>query len=124
VFKPVWLDGDVPEAGPRPTGTYDDASLWWRHEDLHRTTLTDYAGLLPLYRDDLLGLEARLRHAADGATTSAARHDVTRAAFDEAATAEQQWLARIRPLAKRTGPGGLFGKAWRGFDRAAGRRSA
>jgi secernin len=48
VFKPVWLDAGLPNTGHSPTSTYDKASLWWRHESLHRATLRDHATCLPL----------------------------------------------------------------------------
>jgi dipeptidase len=40
-FKPVWIDSGLPDMGPSPRGTYDDATLWWRHENLHRDILRD-----------------------------------------------------------------------------------
>ena len=37
LFKPIWFEGGVPwSAEPAPSGTYDPACLWWRHEQLHR----------------------------------------------------------------------------------------
>lgn len=48
LFKPVRVDAPV-ELGPAPTEVADEASLWWRHERLHRLVLTDYARLAPLF---------------------------------------------------------------------------
>lgn len=42
-FKPVWLDVNLPEFGPAPTGEYDPSTLYWRHEKLHRMVLDDYS---------------------------------------------------------------------------------
>jgi len=42
VFKPVWVDAGIPELGPDPVDTYDEATFWWRHENLHREILRDY----------------------------------------------------------------------------------
>ncbi len=47
LFKPV--DVAIPlELGPAPTDRYDAATLWWRHERLHRQVLRDPAALLPI----------------------------------------------------------------------------
>jgi secernin len=123
VFKPVWFDSGVPATGPRPTGTYDPTTLWWSHEDLHRTTLVDYAARLPLYSDELLELEARLRADAAAAATPEERRACSEAAFADAAASETRWLERVRGTGSRTDGPGLFGRAWRSFDRAAGRVS-
>ena len=48
LFKPVAVD-DPLDFGPTPTDRADDASLWWRHERLHRLTLRDPARLLPRF---------------------------------------------------------------------------
>jgi len=40
-------------------------------------------------------------------------------AFAEAEAAERQWLARVPPA--RRPKGGLYARAWAGFDRAADR---
>lgn len=47
LFKPV--DVSVPlDLGPPATDRYDPATLWWRHERLHRRVLRDPAALRPL----------------------------------------------------------------------------
>lgn len=121
VFKPVWFDGGPPGTGPQPQRRYDRSTLWWRHEDLHRATLADYPTLHPLYADEILALEARLRDEAATAATPDQRADVSRSAFAEAASAEERWTASVRARARRASPPGLYGRAWRGFDRAASR---
>ncbi|MFN8156337.1 MAG: C69 family dipeptidase [Candidatus Nanopelagicales bacterium] len=123
VFKPVWFDGGVPSTGPQPRGRYDASTLWWRHEDLHRATLADYARLHALYADELEHLEARFRVEAAAATTPEQRAEVTRTAYADADAAEQRWTATVRARAGRPSAPGLFGRAWRSFDKAAGRRS-
>ncbi len=120
VFKPVWFDGGVPDTGPRPDGTYDRRSMWWSHEDLHRTTLRDYPALLPRYRADRDALEQRFRDDAAAADSPGARAACSSAAFLDAAKAESEWLDDVRAQRPPAG-GGLFGRAWRSFDRAAAR---
>jgi dipeptidase len=121
VFKPVWIDAGVPDTGPRPGKDYDDASLWWRHEDLHRATLRDYTRLLPLYRDELRDLETRFRADAAAATTPDARRACTADAFAVSAAAERRWTDAVRTAGPASAGSGLFARAWRSFDRSAAR---
>ena len=56
IFKPVWHDAPLPAVEPQPQGTYDEATLFWRHEALHRETLRDYPTRMAVYqqkRDEL-----------------------------------------------------------------------
>src|SRR4030067_1029925 len=64
LFKPAWVDADVPGQEALPGGTYDQATLYWRHEALHRATLRDYATRLPLYAGAREALEQRFVHQA------------------------------------------------------------
>lgn len=47
LFKPVDVSTPL-DLGPKPTDRYDPATLWWRHERLHRHVLRDPAALLPV----------------------------------------------------------------------------
>jgi dipeptidase len=120
VFKPVWFDGGLPDTGPRPDGTYDRKTLWWSHEDLHRTTLRDYPALHPRYSGARDELELRFIEDAASAATPASRSGVSTAAFQEASAAETAWLDDVRAQ-QPAAAGGLFGRAWRSFDRAGAR---
>lgn len=122
VFKPVWLDAGLPELVP-PGRWYDPASLWWRHEDLHRATLTDYPERLASYAAHRDALEEEIRHAAEGAESGGQRRAVTERAFGDAEVAERLWSDRIDRM-PAAGPSRLFARAWRGFDRDCGRRPA
>jgi dipeptidase len=41
IFKPVLLSAGLPSHGAEPTDRFDAATLWWRHELLHRRLLSD-----------------------------------------------------------------------------------
>lgn len=56
LFKPVRVD--APLSLGAPTDTADQASLFWRHERLHRRVMTDPGALLPRYRAERDALEA------------------------------------------------------------------
>lgn len=47
IFLPVAVDQPA-DLGPAPHDRFDPATLWWRHELLHRTALRDAATSLPL----------------------------------------------------------------------------
>ena len=129
VFKPVWLDTGLPDLGPKP-GKYDDgASLWWRHEALHRAVLVDFADRAPIVRRRVAELErdtiSEVAALADGARnedaydTRSQRDALTTAAFAAAADAEADLHAEVRerPIVNRRN--WLYRRAWDGFDRAA-----
>lgn len=58
IFKPVQVETPV-SLGPPPTDRADPASLWWRHERLHRRVMTDHARLLSLYGPERDAIEAQ-----------------------------------------------------------------
>ncbi len=57
VFKPLFFDGEMPDMGPLPRGTFTEGSLWWKHESLHRRAVADYHTLKPDIRADFDELE-------------------------------------------------------------------
>lgn len=57
IFKPVWIDTGLPNNDQSPTGSYDESTLWWSHERLHRAVLFDYETRLVLYKKERDKLE-------------------------------------------------------------------
>jgi len=120
IFKPVWLDAPLPDAGPAPTGTYDPQTLYWRHEVLHRETLRDY-GRIALYRDERDKLEqAFVAEALAAAGAPAAERGALAArCAARADEAERRWQERISREPVRARRGALHTAAWRAFNRQA-----
>lgn len=121
LFKPVWLGAPLPEMGPPPGGSYEESTLFWRHENLHRATLRDFSTRLERYRPERDRLEAgfvaqALRMAGEPAEARAA---LAARCFAEAGAAEERWLAEVAALPVAGRRSLLFELAWRGFDRAA-----
>jgi dipeptidase len=121
VFKPVWLGAQLPDNGPVPTGTYDESSLFWRHEALHRATLRDYGTRIGMYRDERDALERRFiegaRACRDWSQNERAAYSAE--CFVEASDAEARWTERVMAHEPVTRPGLLYRFAWRRFKRKA-----
>lgn len=130
VFKPVWLDAGLPNLAPAPGRHYNGAAMWWRHEDLHREVLRDYAGRAPAVRRHLADLEAQwLAEAAtlataDAAATVAERETLTERTFSQAAAAEAELLALTLAAPATDRRHRLYHRAWTRFDRDAHRGTA
>lgn len=106
VFKPVSVD-DAVDLGPPPSNVFDAATLWWRHERVHRAMVRDLAG--------------------DGASFATTRDELESSwiadpptsldAFKQAAQLEESWLAAhaqigdLRPAWVR--------RRWRDLDQRA-----
>jgi secernin len=58
LFKPVRVDSPV-DLGPAPSDHYDPATLWWRHEALHRRVLAQPDLLYPVLRAERDAIQAR-----------------------------------------------------------------
>jgi secernin len=84
VFKPVRVDTPL-DLGPDPTDRFDDATLWWRHERLHRAALRDPATLLPRFAPERDRIERDWFVAPPDPAT----------AFAEADALAERWLADV-----------------------------
>jgi len=131
IFKAVYLGGaGLPDIGPEPAGHYDDRSLWWAHERLHRAVIRDYATRMPLYRADRDALEAAFRDGAGElyarwrAASPAERVEPLRAfsasCFAQARDAEARWTQTVLAAPVQHRPSPLFTMAWNGFNKEAG----
>lgn len=119
IFKPVWVDASLPDTGPAPVETYDPASLFWRHELLHRATLRDHEHLVASFASERDALEHQFVTEAFTALTkdAAARGEVSARCFTRAGEAEEKWLARVEGAPSKQN--WLHATAWAGFNREA-----
>lgn len=109
LFKPVAVAYPL-DLGPPATHRFDPQVPWWRHELLHRTTISAHSTLTPRYRYARDRTEARW--IADPPTSASA--------FGEAERLERRWLGDVaaahlpddRPVWVR--------RTWKALDRAAG----
>lgn len=124
-FKPVWMDSKLPDLGPHPTATYDEQTLWWRHENLHREVLKDYAVRRPIFQEERDRLEEGFL---EKASEIERKSKVKRAAFTEECflqveSAEAEWLDSVTQLPIQSHRPFLDKVGWKGFDREADRKS-
>ena len=121
VFKPAWVDTQLPDTGPVPDGTYDDQSLFWRHELLHRTTLENYQRSAQCYRVERDALEKEfVRKTLDLSSSPAEeRLAFSAQAFQKARAAEERWIKEVIELKAPDRRSLLFKHAWNQFNRQA-----
>jgi dipeptidase len=130
LFKPVFMQGGLPDLGPVLGGVYDPRSLWWSHERVHRQILSDYASRMQIIKVNQKEFEAKyfarvsqaLMDVKSGRLTSerasVLRH-VTQEAFDEARKLESKWLASFSELPTRESRGFLHKRYWKAMSTRA-----
>ena len=119
LFKPVWLEAGLPDQGPAPTAQYDAATLWWRHEALHRAVLRDYAARLSLYRAERDAVEKEFIQGAAGAKTSAGGAAFSAQCFAQAEAATRRWTGQVQAAPLTRGAPFWYVQAWRNVNRQA-----
>lgn len=106
IFKPVLPGASLPDHGAEPTDRYDAATLWWRHERLHRAALfTNFEVFLADIRAERDALEADFRaRAAEvlAGGTTAERSLVVADCWTRASAMEDRWYARLRRELERS----------------------
>jgi hypothetical protein len=122
VFKPVWIDASLPGHGPIPEGTYDDRSLFWQHERLHRSILRDFQVRLGSIQEEKDALEDRFREGAAAVKPdpSEARLAYSQACFDESRSALSRWIDCVARLRVRKQAALYHRAAWKRINRQAG----
>jgi secernin len=99
IFKPVLMNVPLPAHGPRPTDHFEARSLWWRHEQLHRTVLmrgfTQFIDEIHQECDTLEAtFHARVKAVLNGGS-AADRAQVVAECWQEATNTEDRWYARV-----------------------------
>ncbi len=120
-FKPVWLDSGLPDSlGPAPGDRASAASLWWRHERLHRRALADLGAFLRDFASerDALEMSTIARAIERRRDDVGARRELTRDAFDASERFSEAWLRRLGESPGLPGP--LYSRYWAALDRASG----
>lgn len=117
IFKPMWTDA-MPDLGKAPTGSYDEASLFWQHEVLHREVLRAFITRLAAYSSKRDELEEKFLQETEAVLEDDAflRREHAARCFTEAEQAEAEWLEKVcevPPVRQRP----LYSLAWQQFNR-------
>lgn len=110
VFKPIVFGGSLIDTGPS-AGPLADASLWWRHERLHRLVLDDYDRRAASFAGERSALEARARLATDT--------HVAQTLWDAHAAAIPRWTHAVEAMAPAPTERRLFRAFWATQSRRA-----
>jgi len=121
VFKPVWVDSGLPDLGPAPTGMYDNKTLWWRHEALHRMVIRDYPIRIQLIQKERDELEDAFIRTCGGVVQRShfERGLFTKRCFSQAQESTLHWTEQVCMPKVRSRSGRLYQAAWRGFNKKA-----
>jgi dipeptidase len=121
LFKPVFLDCGLPDQGPVPGDRHDPATLWWRHEQMHRAlVLGDHAAAMAAIAPERDAVEAgfRARMEAVRDAPPAIRTAEAQACWDEAGQVEARWLEIAARHAGAVRPG--YARTWNRMNALAG----
>ena len=115
------MDAPIADFDPQPTGTYDEATLFWCHEALHRTILRDFQHRLSLIQAERDELEARFVQGALAlaGTTTEERAAFATQCFAEADQALALWREMQAEVDDRSSRGWLHKIAWDSANRQA-----
>ncbi|NMC52164.1 MAG: peptidase U34 [Chloroflexi bacterium] len=121
LFKPVWIDSGLPTGYEPSTGVYNEKSLFWKHEQLHRKVIFRYHDRAARIHSDIDRIQASWLAAADGHEKAdrAQRGTITTTAFAEEETGMKSWA---EALGAEAGPDKfslLYGLAWKRHNREA-----
>ena len=118
IFKPLWIDAPPSNPGPAPQGAFDEKSLFWRHELLHRRLLDNLSHLPSLESQrDLLEaafISDALRLSADDVRT---RQSFSQRCFEQALNFEAQQLSELKNANDGRSP--LHKMAWSKWNEEA-----
>lgn len=121
IFKPVWVDAGLPDLGPAPKGTYDPATLWWRHEMLHREVVRNFPTRIALYQDERNTLEKEFISTVMNCHDALAgdRLALSTRCFQEASEATDRWMDRVAHAGDPVKTKFFYQSAWKKFNQQA-----
>jgi hypothetical protein len=118
----VWIDSGIPESVKSPGKFFDESTLFWRHEALHRQVILDYPhriGVIESERDlaekDFVMEEGHVRKGLAGK-----RAAFTKECFDAADRMESAWLQKVKQIPLESANHFYYSLAWKKLNEQAG----
>jgi secernin len=121
IFKPVWMDAGLPSDDPLPKGTYDDKSLWWKHELLHRQVLEDYVTRSEVFSVEKDQLENSFVERVESSNdlTAEGRLALSKQCYAEALSATEKWTDLVHNTPVKHKNWFYYAHAWQRFNKEA-----
>jgi len=121
LFKPVWMDSGLPDVGVSPQGVFDDKTLFWNHELLHRHILDDYQTRINLIKPEQKVFEQSMLNEVQQskAKTLAERKTFTVNVFVKAGELEQKWFKKLEAVNRKHQNRLLYVQFWKKINKAA-----
>jgi dipeptidase len=120
LFKPFrFKQGSLPEFTHRGGENYNENSLWWRHEKLHRSILQDFQPRLAMVKEARDDLEAEFLKFAY-ASEIHSLDSVTLKAFQTEFDRIPEWVNLVKNEPVRKRPSLLYRRYWNRQNRKAG----
>jgi hypothetical protein len=121
IFKPVWLDAGLPWNEPSPTGKFDPACLFWRHERLHRLVLQNPGPRLAVYSEERDWLEEQFcQSAAVPGMDLSSRRALSVNCYETTEMAELRWFESIKAIPVGRPQAFYYRNTWEQFGKQAG----
>ncbi len=131
IFKPTFIDVELPDTGPTPSCQHDNKSLWWTHEKIHRNVLKDYQTRILMIKPDIIQYEEKWIKNVEKVIEEIKNHSlnekknklelISKKAFQEAQEIEKKWIRDLEkiPIKKQSGRY-LYRKFWKKESEKAG----
>lgn len=121
IFKPEWIDAPIITSEPSLKGEFDPATLFWRHEQLHRTILQNYPDSIRKIkapRDEIERefVECALKIAHQ---SPAEKFACSESCFKRAIELESTWLETVTSSEQKTRQNFWHKLAWKKWNRQA-----
>ena len=122
IFKPVFPGIELPDIGTYPNEQYDQTSLWWKHELMHRRVMADFDNLMPIIRKDFDAIEADFLKEAPSVLRSEAKQkkEFVEHCFHQAEEATEKWIKRLEARSDLSFHDPDYKDMWQKYNRQAG----
>jgi dipeptidase len=121
IFKPVWFEAGLPELGDEPAGIYQEGTLFWEHELLHREILRNYSININLLRNERNELEQNFVERSQEIKVLPVEEKLafSQLCFSESEKLSRNWLEKVKQINSNNLLPIHYSAAWRQFNKQA-----